>query len=238
MPPELVALNPRLRSLANASESELLGAVASGGDTKQAAQAEFYSRHVHYLFAVLVKQQHRLRRVVGISAEDLVQDTFHRAFSRAHTFSSDGIDDPDHLRRRTRAWLGRIAQNLLIDAVRQSNEIADSATLERLEDEPPPSSRPPPDSQRPVAELSASERMTRAFERLSEREQDVLRVSALYYRAGDEHQRLPNDVSQELAKRWQTSNENIRAIRSRALKKLKAWVEELEAAGLKGAEAP
>lgn len=238
MPPELVVLNPRLRALANASEAELLCAVAEGGDGKTAAQAEFYSRHVHYLYAVLVKQRHRLRRVVGISAEDLVQDTFHRAFSRAHTFSADGIDDTDHLRRRTRAWLGRIAQNLLVDAVRQSSEIADTAALERLQDEPPPSSRPPPDSARPLAELSPSERMARAFQRLSEREQDVLRISALYYRAGDDHQRLPNDVSQELAKRWQTSNENIRAIRSRALKKLKGWVEELNAAGLQGAQSP
>ncbi|MCA9630964.1 MAG: sigma-70 family RNA polymerase sigma factor [Myxococcales bacterium] len=226
MPPELVTLDPRLRRLANASEAELLRAVAAGGGEGQTAQAEFYSRHVHYLYAVLVKQQHRLRRVVGISAEDLVQDTFHRAFSRAHTFSANAIDDPEHLRRRTRAWLGRIAQNLLIDAVRQSREISDSASLEQLEAQAPPSSRPSPDSARATGDLRPSERMTLAFQRLSEREQDVLRVSALYYRAGDDHQRLPNDVSQELARRWQTTNENIRAIRSRALKKLKSWVEE------------
>jgi DNA-directed RNA polymerase sigma subunit (sigma70/sigma32) len=37
---------------------------------------------------------------------------------------------------------------------------------------------------------------------------------------------LPNAVSAELAHRWGTNSENIRAIRSRALKKLKAFVAE------------
>ena len=54
---------------------------------------------------------------------------------------------------------------------------------------------------------------------------DVLRVTALYQRAGEAHQRLPNDVSAELAERWGTTNENIRAIRSRAMKKLKTFLE-------------
>ena len=52
----------------------------------------------------------------------------------------------------------------------------------------------------------------------------MLRVTALHYRAGEEHQRLPNDVSAELATRWGTTNDNVRAIRVRAMKKLKALV--------------
>jgi DNA-directed RNA polymerase sigma subunit (sigma70/sigma32) len=65
--------------------------------------------------------------------------------------------------------------------------------------------------------------VTEGLDELSEREQDVLRVTALYQRAGD-HQRLPNAISAELALRWETTNENIRAIRSRALKKLSDFV--------------
>ncbi|MEO5728227.1 MAG: sigma factor-like helix-turn-helix DNA-binding protein, partial [Byssovorax sp.] len=76
-------------------------------------------------------------------------------------------------------------------------------------DEEPPSSRSP-----------AVRRMSEALDQLSERERDVLRVSALHYRAG-EHQRLPNADSAELAGRWGTTNDNIRAIRVRAMKKLK-----------------
>jgi DNA-directed RNA polymerase sigma subunit (sigma70/sigma32) len=47
----------------------------------------------------------------------------------------------------------------------------------------------------------------------------------LYFRAGEEHQRLPNEVSAELARRWDTTSENVRAIRSRALKKLRSYLQ-------------
>jgi hypothetical protein len=53
---------------------------------------------------------------------------------------------------------------------------------------------------------------------------------ALYFRPGEEHQRLPNEVSAELAKRWETTSENVRAIRSRATKKLKEYLEKRLAA--------
>jgi DNA-directed RNA polymerase sigma subunit (sigma70/sigma32) len=62
------------------------------------------------------------------------------------------------------------------------------------------------------------------LDQLTDREQDVLRITALYQKAGDAHQRLPNEASAELATRWGTTNENIRAIRSRAMKKLKAFL--------------
>ena len=67
--------------------------------------------------------------------------------------------------------------------------------------------------------------MRAALDELDERERDVLRVSALYHRPGEMHQRLPNEVSQELARRWQTTNENVRAIRSRATKKVRQFLE-------------
>ena len=59
-----------------------------------------------------------------------------------------------------------------------------------------------------------------ALSQLSDREQDVLRVTALYYTA-EGSERLPNAVSAELGRRWGISNDNVRAIRSRALKKLR-----------------
>jgi DNA-directed RNA polymerase sigma subunit (sigma70/sigma32) len=78
----------------------------------------------------------------------------------------------------------------------------------------------PPSSRSPKLRL-----MREALDTLNERERDVLRVAALYFRPGEEHQRLPNDVSAELARRWETTNENIRAIRSRATKKLKQYLD-------------
>lgn len=78
----------------------------------------------------------------------------------------------------------------------------------------------PPSSRSPKLRL-----MREALDTLSERERDVLRVAALYFRPGEEHQRLPNEVAAELARRWETSGDNVRAIRSRAIKKLKGYLE-------------
>lgn len=181
------------------------------------AQAVFYQRHVRYLYGALLRQKRSLLGPAGLSAEDLVQETFHRAFDKAHTFEAGvGLDD-DHQRMRARAWLGRIATNLLTDHLHRLREVSATPYIERVscagidEDAPP--------SQSPGARLVAE-----ALEELTERERDVLRVSALHYRAGEEHQRLPNDVSAELASRWGTTNDNVRAIRVRAMKKLRALV--------------
>src|SRR5690242_17410167 len=94
-------------------DAELLFRIANtraGSDAARAAQAMFYRRHVRYLYVVVVKRCGRLLDLSSQSAEDLVQDAFHRAFARASTFRRDGITDPERLRRRARAWLGRIAE--------------------------------------------------------------------------------------------------------------------------------
>ena len=201
------------------ADDELLAAVADNADSAVAARGELYRRHVRYLYGAVSRRQEKLLAVAGLSAEDLVQDTFHRAFERASTFRSDGITDPERLRRRARAWLGRIAQNLLADALSRAREISATPYLERVSCEGIDREQPASKELRLVQE---------GLEELSEREQDVLRITALYHRAGG-HQRLPNSVARELAARWQTTSDNIRAIRSRAMKKLRAFVTERDA---------
>jgi RNA polymerase sigma factor (sigma-70 family) len=147
--------------------------------------------------------------------EDLVQDTFRRAFERAETFRSDEHVDSDQLRRRCRAWLGRIAKNLLADAL---NRIREASTLDALLERPSEPERQP---EEPSALLAHVEEVIQS---LSEREQDVIRVFCLYYRPGEVNQRLPNAVSAELASRWRTTPDHIRVIRSRALQRIKAHV--------------
>jgi RNA polymerase sigma factor (sigma-70 family) len=197
-------------------DATLLARIAAAPSAAQAEIEVFYARHVRYLFAVMHKQTARIG-FASHETEDLVQDTFQRAFEYARTFRPSEQDDPDAARRWTRAWLGKIARNLVLDALKAPREALLGPQLEAHGVDPfaPPSSRPA--NPRLVALQSA-------LEQLSEREQDVLRVSALYYRAG-EHQRLPGEVLQELALRWQTTGENIRAIRSRALKKVQNMTE-------------
>ena len=64
-----------------------------------------------------------------------------------------------------------------------------------------------------------------ALDTLSEKERDVLIVWAEYYRFGNKYQRLPDDISSSLAGRWNTTPENVRQIRKRAIDKIKKHVE-------------
>ena len=71
---------------AETRDDELLARIARGDDEPTvagAAQAEFYARHVRYLYGMLRRQQDKLLHLAGASAEDVVQETFHRAFERA-----------------------------------------------------------------------------------------------------------------------------------------------------------
>jgi len=213
------ATSPRSGAADERNDAELLQHVARRDRDPRLAkqsQAAFYQRHVRYLYGLVLRQKNQLLSVAGLAAEDLVQETFHRAFERAHTFDADQITDSERLSRRARAWLGRIATHLLVDHLRKHQEVAASPYLERvscegIEEEGPPSPR--------------LQRVSHCLEKLGERERDVLRVTALHYRAGD-HQRLPNEVSRELADRWDTTNDNIRAIRTRAMKKMKVCIGE------------
>jgi RNA polymerase sigma factor (sigma-70 family) len=200
------------------SDAELLERVsrrATNAAVARAAETEFYGRHARYLYCVLVQRVRRPLALSGREVEDLVQETFFRAFARAETYSGGDASDRESQGRRSRAWLGRIAERLLADWLATTREVSASPYLDTLA-EPEPG---PPSSRSPKLRL-----LREALDTLNERERDVLRVAALYFRPGEEHQRLPNEVSAELARRWRTSNENIRAIRSRATKKLKEYV--------------
>jgi len=199
------------------SDAELFATIVAGSaEAARAAQRALYRRHLRYLYGVVHRRREKLVQLAGLSVDDLVQDTFQRAFQRAASFRAEPELDPDRQRRRARAWLGRIAQNLLVDAFRRNREVSATPYLERVS-ATAPEEAPPSDPQLSV--------LRAAMATLSEREQDVLRVTALYQKA-DGHNRLPNDVSAELSARWGISNDNLRAIRSRAMKKLRHAMEQ------------
>ena len=180
----------------------------------ECAWAEFYRRHMEYLYGVC---QRAYRDLVGdLGVEDLVQDTFVRAFEKAHTFSSRGVTEPERLRRLVRAWLGKVASNLFRQGMLLSPKV--DYTDEELQVASNVSDDPPaPDS--PGVVLAQQ-----ALAALTEREQHVLRVTAHWYRPGQKHQRLPNRQMAELAKALKTTPTNVRQIRHRAMAKIAAYV--------------
>jgi RNA polymerase sigma factor (sigma-70 family) len=209
-----------MRTLHSDTDAALLRHVAdreTSVEEARAAKAVFYERHVRYLFAVMSRKKGLLLSMAGLSAEDLVQETFMRAFERAHTFRGPPEPvDAEHATARTRAWLGRIATHLLADHMNRLREVSATPYLETMrveaaDDEPSP-------------EAPSVALMSEGLESLSEREREVLTITALYGRAGEKQGRLPNAVSQDLATRLGTTNDNIRAIRVRAMKKLKSFL--------------
>src|SRR4051794_21502782 len=76
------------------------------------AWAEFYRRHAAFLYLMW------RNAVVGLSrppilAEDLVADSFMRAFERAGAYCEPSGLDADGKRRNALAWLSQIAQILI-----------------------------------------------------------------------------------------------------------------------------
>lgn len=200
------------------SDAELFATIVGGSvDDVRGAQRELYRRHLRYLYGVVHRRRDKLVHLAGLSVDDVVQDTFQRAFDRAASFRAEPELEPDRQRRRTRAWLGRIAQNLLVDAFRRNKEVSATPYLERLT----APGGPDDDAPRSDPQLAI---LRDAMATLTDREQDVLRVTALYQKAEGAN-RLPNDVSAELAQRWNTTNDNLRAIRSRAMRKLRKAME-------------
>lgn len=189
-------------------------------DTADAAFEEFHARHARYLFKVCYRAYGEELGRYGV--QDLVQDTFWRAFTSAHTYEPRPDADPQAQVRAARAWLGTIAGNLVNDARRRQKRRIRLATGEEefIAD--------CPDRDEPNRELSPDERAVQEglTEVLDERERDVLTTYLAYYDPESPNQYPPAGVIPELCERYRTTEENIRQIRRRARRKLKQFVED------------
>jgi RNA polymerase sigma factor (sigma-70 family) len=180
------------------------------------AWAEFYQRHAKYLFSVCRKFAYNLGG--DAAAEDLVSETFKHVYEKAaHTFKPSPSKDPDTIRLHVRAWLGTIAHNLAASAFRGGVGRESHLDHEQWRDVQGPD--------RPVSSARANRLYQLMKDVLTERERDILRVTFQWYDPDKPNQRLPNDVAADLAAQWGTNSENIRQIRGRALRKIKAALE-------------
>lgn len=208
--------------LANEPDDDLLVYLGLDGEEGRSAWEEFYSRHVGFIYGTLKKRWGSVLDRADI--EDVVQDTFIRAHRLCHTYDAGKSDEDrpeshDRSRRAVRAWLGKIAENCLRDHLSRQDRWAANNLGELAETVPDSSGSSDPGPK--------TKAIAKALSGLSEREQDVIRTTMLFNKPGEEHQRLPDDVSRELARRLDTTNTNVRAIRSRAMKKLTERVNEL-----------
>ena len=202
------------------TDADLLARMVLADDDPACARVAweaFYLRHVDYLYrACLRAYGDILGGEAGVA--DLVAEAFRAAYENAHKFDPAGITDPDRLRLRARAWLGWIARRTVQDLLRARGRLpTQRLELDHWQQVPEP--------ERPGVGASAQEQAVRqAVESLSEREQLVIRVTFQWYRPDRANQRLPNDVAAELAKTLETTPENLRQIRRRALRKIAEFV--------------
>ena len=154
------------------TDAELLGYMAMQNDQPEGAReafSEFYRRHAPWLLTT-VRKSHAPRLLHGDddALHDVVLDTMQLAYKRAETFELGSIPDPEHIRRRVRAWLGGIANNVVEDAVNALHSVPtpdpeDDIGQTILDTDDPE-----------VSELA--KRLEKEIEGLPEREQDILRT--------------------------------------------------------------
>lgn len=212
--------------------------MAQRGDDWREALAEFYRRYVSEFFRLVC----RLRGLTNAGAEELVQETMIQAYRSAHTFRAVEGQDGVVARRRTLAWLGRIARNLHYETLRgrQSPPAADSGRTGNRDGSSTAVAEEPKitreelhrrvsEAQDAIAGIARASGAPATDERrllrdalatLTERELDVLLVSYEYYEPSDEHPHLPRAVIAELCARHQVSSANLRKIRERARKQV------------------
>jgi len=196
------------------TDADLLAYVAMREEDVPAARAameEFSRRHRSWLERAV--RRSNLYRLLGEGrVEDVVQETFIRVWERSQTFIPP-VTDEEGGRRAVRAWLGRIANRATASMLRSFDALSRADPLPELVEARDEAVDTPDSSALRVAREE--------LDRLPDREKDVILETLLYYKAGEQHQRLPNAASQALAERWSTTTENIRQVRSRTFAGLK-----------------
>lgn len=188
------------------SDEDLLFLMTVREDPKsREAWRVFFLRHVEEVLA-RVRRAHRDVDADGV--EDLVGETFLRAWDRAGTFKQQAVD-PAERRRKVVAWLCRIAKRLFLDAVRTRAGIRVDPFPE---DFPEPADRDPDEPKHgPKARLAVE-----VLNEMDEIDRVVLIETERWRNVQTGSCRLPNGVAQELASRFDTSKANVRQVRHRA----------------------
>ena len=230
---------PEPSSMDAESDEDLLLYIEEGNEIehRQAANA-FFRRYVSQLYGFCNQYNVTLGGDSGVC--DLVSRTFQLAFKRAETFDSSGIVDQERSHARTFRWLSTMATNLVRDWLKSSNEnyplplttitnrdrqyvrLSDEATEKNLARTALREFERNNDDLLPT--ISANEQcLEEALATLMEREKEIVLLSAKY--SVDRKQlRLPPDILKGLCGRWETTKENVRTIRKRALDKIRTYM--------------
>ena len=206
---------------ADASDDELLAAMATKHldlAVATAALEEFIRRHRLSVYRMCSNLVDRYGTASGWTQEQFAEQVFARVYKSAHTYRAVPSLPAGAKLRRLKGWIGRIANNLLIDKHRRCTvSLFDDEFLKVLE-----SSFEQRDFPNRIQKL-----LCEAMQQLTDRERLVYVRTLRYMQAGKTRRsRLPNAASRALRDELQTTAANIRKIRERAKAKVSAYLSE------------
>jgi RNA polymerase sigma factor (sigma-70 family) len=224
--------------MGEATDGELFALMTRKGDEGKEAWAVFYTRYVSDLCRLVC----RVRGLPNGGVDELVQDAMVQAYKAAHTFRADDSLDGEASRRRTLAWLGRMARNLYWSMLRRQKGVTVGSLPGQEEDGSRLSAKG-----RPLAagelyrEVQATEdrvagvtavdapslrrRLLReALDALPERERDIIIETYEYYERGQKQQRLPKQVVDKICRTHGIRPDHLRQLRKRAQEKIEEYV--------------
>jgi RNA polymerase sigma factor (sigma-70 family) len=216
-----------------ASDTELLTWIAQKDrypEEAESAFTEFYERFSDYLNLAVSKIASKYR-MFGSDFQDAVfNNTFMRVYDRASTFKDGGIRDAKRLNLRIKAWLGKIAQNELLQLLREekkqkektssvlevygakNNDWEDDFDKEEVSEEIP---------------LNVNQQLlARALATLKERDRDILLTYYDFFQPDNPTLKLPRKEIQKLSGLYDTTPAHLRKIKQRALEKVIKFIQE------------
>ncbi len=215
---------PHTLNFANSSEVELFewmataaGHTDSRADDARAAFTEFHHRHAGFLFAQCVRRYQS-------AAEDIVADALLRVYERSGSFDLNrirGTVTQADARRRVRSWLCRIAHNVAADYFAARAREPQLVTAERITTLPDVTCVDPAQDA-PEANAELIERVREIVNELPEREREIAWIIAHRWNRDNEQNRWSPEDYDAIGEQFGLTRENIRQIRSRLIKKLRA----------------
>ena len=205
---------------------DLLHLMAASDALAFEAWEEFYRRHGGYLHSVSTKAF--TARVGEHRIDDIVQDTLVKAFQKAATLQGEANLNAESQRRLVRAWLGTICENIVSDYFR-GQPLVDFVDDDVLEAHEAPYSNPADlDDELDCLPAKRLQLMEEGLETLTDREQEVLRTTMIWYKPDQKAQKLPHRVMTDLTTSLKTNPNNVRKIRERGMTKLRSYIESHE----------
>jgi len=106
-------------------DGELLKLIANRGEQGERAFDAFYSRYIKDFY----------KKVCRISLDEnviqeLVSETMEQVYYKAHTFKAEEGIDSDAERRRTLAWLGKIAHRIFLQKLRDQEKDPETVSMD------------------------------------------------------------------------------------------------------------